>query len=276
MTVHGGAASAAATTTEATETAKAAAKPSAATEASSEPATERTDTTRPPASTAPASAEASSPSHTPRNEVDDEDQHDERNHVTAAGTCPPRSTPLHGPNALERDVASLGDTAHDALRTREQPFAIFTSPERGRHDVAARLSGEAVGDEALEFVADLDAHHPVLDRHHNQKPVVATALPDPSTVVLEHLHRVLVDVRVGRDGLDCCHDDDVAGRLLKRPDERLHLARARVVDDVREVVDRLRQLGRERLRLHGNCQHVRYDYGKRRSSHWWEPPTKIG
>ena len=60
--------------------------------------------------------------------------------------------------------------------------------------------------------------------------------------VLEELHRVLFD-RVGRRRLDRGDDDHVAARGLERADARVERLRARGVDDVREVVDRRRQVG---------------------------------
>ena len=107
--------------------------------------------------------------------------------------------------------------------------------------LAAGFAGKPVGDELLEVVADFDPHLPVVDGQQDQQPVVLAALADAAAAVLEHLDRVLADVGVRLERLHRGHDDDVAAGLLQRADQRVHLGLARRVDDVGEVVDRLRQ-----------------------------------
>src|SRR4030095_1104559 len=223
----------------ATEATKAAAEPSTSTEPSSESAAKGTDSARPPASATPTSSESPPSSHAPRDDVDHQEQHEQGHDEAATGSWLCRAPTLGRTNTLKGDIAALGDPADDALRACEQSLAVLAASERRRHVVATRLAGEAVGDERLELVADFNAHPPVLDRHENQQPVVATALANPPTAVLEHFHRVLIDVRVWRERVDRGYDDDVTGPLLERPDERLHRTRARIVDDASEIVDRL-------------------------------------
>ena len=85
----------------------------------------------------------------------------------------------------------------------------------GRHVLAACLSGEAVGDELFEVVAHLDPHLPVVDGEQDQNAVVASALADAATAVLEHLHGVFADIAVRFERGDRRDDDDVAARLLQ-------------------------------------------------------------
>ncbi len=72
--------------------------------------------------------------------------------------------------------------------------------KRGPDRLADRLAGEAVGDELLEVVADLDAHLAILDGDDDEQPVVLALLADPAAAVLEHLDGVFVDVRVRLEG----------------------------------------------------------------------------
>ena len=116
----------------------------------------------------------------------------------------------------------------------------------GRHDLAAGFAGEAVGDPLLEVVADLDFDAPLLDREQDEQAVVLALLADAAPVILEQLDRVVLDGGVRLDGRHRRDDDDVAGCLLQRADHPVHLRRARGIDHVREIVDRLGQLGQRR------------------------------
>ena len=66
-------------------------------------------------------------------------------------------------------------------------------------------------------------------------------------MVLEQLDRVLDDVTERLDRRDCRHDNDVAGRGLQRANHAVHLPGAFRIDDPREVVHWLSELG-ERVR----------------------------
>ena len=90
---------------------------------------------------------------------------DDERHDQAATRSRLRARAVAVPaNTLKRDIAPLGDPAHDSRRARKQPLSVVTAPEGRDHLFAARLAREAVGDERLELVSDLDAHLPILDR----------------------------------------------------------------------------------------------------------------
>src|SRR5262249_25693274 len=97
-------------------------------------------------------------------------------------------------NAVERDATSLRDAADNAFRTQTQTITKLTAAEIRRHDFAARLTGEPVGDELLEAIAGLDPDLTLLHGQHDQNAVVLALFTDALAVVLEQLHRVLVDV----------------------------------------------------------------------------------
>src|SRR6185437_14021669 len=127
-------------------------------------------------------------------------------------------------------------------RAREQAGAIVTTAELRRHRATYRFAREAVGDELLEVVADLYAYATIVDRDHDEQPIVFAFVADAASTVFEQLHRVLVDVGEGLEGAYGGDDDNVAARRLEREDAFRHLALAASVDDVCKVVDRCGQL----------------------------------
>ena len=127
------------------------------------------------------------------------------------------------------------------------PGPVLAAGEIRRHVVAAHLGGKAVGDEFLQVVAHLDLHAAIFYRQHHEQPVVFALVANATPAVLEHLHRVLTEVGVRRERLDCCDDYDVACCLLQRQDAPFNLGLARRIDDAREIVDGLCQLSWQRL-----------------------------
>src|SRR6185295_17697327 len=103
-------------------------------------------------------------------------------------------------HAFERDAATLRDAANDAFSTGAQSLAVAAVTKVRRHDLAARLAREAVGDPLLQVVADLNLRAALLDREQDQQAVVLPLLPDPFAVVGEQLDDVLPDVAVRFDG----------------------------------------------------------------------------
>ena len=115
--------------------------------------------------------------------------------------------------------------ADDALHAGQQPGAVVALPELRRHVVAADLAGEAVGDELLEVVADLDPHPPVLDGHQDEQ----RRCPCPSGRCRGRGSRTSSPRTrrcraYGCERLDGGDDDDVAAGALQRADERVHRA----------------------------------------------------
>src|SRR6185295_13031408 len=99
-------------------------------------------------------------------------------------------------HVLERDAAALGDAVDDPRRAREQPGAVVAAAELRRDHLPDGLAGEAVSDELLERVADLDVDAPVLHRDDDEEAVVLALDADPLAAVLEHLDGVFTDVAV--------------------------------------------------------------------------------
>ena len=177
-----------------------------------------------------------------RDEDPEADRHRKRRRIALARRR------LRRGHAIERDAAPLRDPLNDARRAGEQADAELAGAELRRH-APARFAGEAVGDELLEVVPDFDLDARFLHREQDQQPVVLALLPDAAPAVLEHLDGVFLGRGVRRDGRHRGDDDDVARLGLQLPDDLLHPPRAVGVDHVREVVDRLRQLGGKRRRL---------------------------
>src|SRR5947207_8405307 len=148
-----------------------------------------------------------------------------------------------------RDVALLCDVVDDPRRRLEQPGAVLLFPEGRRNRFADGLPGVAVGNELLEVVADFDGHLPVVLRDDDEEAVVFALVADAASAVLEHLDGVLVDAAVGLKGGHGGDDDGVAARGLQGADALVEVGAARGIDDVREVVHRVGQSRRCRLRV---------------------------
>ena len=162
-------------------------------------------------------------------------------HPGMASCCGRADLPRRS-DTLERDAAALGDASDDALGAGAQPCTVLTVPEERGHDLAARLAGEAVRDPLLQVVADFHPHPPFLECQQNQQAVVLALLADALAVVREQLDGVFLDVAVRLDRRHRGDDHDVARRGLEGADHPVHRARAVGVDDLGEIVDRLREL----------------------------------
>ena len=140
--------------------------------------------------------------------------------ITENGSCgwPSLAASARNSTPVQRDVAALRDPPDDPRRAGEQARAVAAAPELRRHELAAGLAGEAVGDPLLEAVADLDPDPPLLDRDEDQQAVVLALVADAAAVILEQLDGVLADVAVRLDGRHGGDDDDVAAGRLERAD----------------------------------------------------------
>src|SRR5262245_41049009 len=236
---------------ESTTTSEAAAPEATAPEATAEPTrpAERADAAAPAAPGA-ATPSARSPATTKqaRNRVDDNEQDEERHEDAAARPRSRRGRALRCRHTLQRDIATLRDPSDDSCHTSDETCAVVPFPEFRCDRLPDRLAGVAVGDELFELVAGSNLDLAIFDGDEHQQTVIASTLPDAAPVVLEHLHGVLADVPVRREGVDDGDDDHVPRRLLKRADHVVHLLLARRIDDAGEIVHRLRELRRRRLR----------------------------
>ena len=134
------------------------------------------------------------------------------------------------------------------VRAGEQPLPVLALTKRREDRFTDRLAGKAVGHESFEAVADFDPDLAILDRDDDQQAVVLAAIADAPSVVLEHLDGVFLDVGVGlKRGHGGDHDDIAAG-TLQGLNPSIELALARLVDHIREVVDRPGEGRRQRLR----------------------------
>jgi len=172
---------------------------------------------------------------------EDDDQQDDRPERKPACLTPGPLT--RDPDPFERDAAPLRDPSGDAFGAREKSRAVLPLAEQRRHELADRFAGEAVGDPLLELVPDLDFDLPLLDRDDDQQAVVPAAFADAAPVVLEQLDGILLDVRKRLDRRNGRDDDDVPGGCLQRAADAIDFGRVLRVEDVGEVVDRLRELG---------------------------------
>src|SRR5262249_48137124 len=152
--------SAAAAGPAAAETAEAAAS-AAAEPASAEAApAESSDAAGPvaPRTAAPVPA-APRPVGADENDDDEDDPEQRADRETAAGTgSPPRGLDGH---VWHDDAAPFRDAVDERGRSREQALAVAALAEL-RPDDVANFAGEAVRDDALEAVADLDAERAIL------------------------------------------------------------------------------------------------------------------
>jgi hypothetical protein len=224
-----------------------AAEPTA--ESAAEPAAKRTHAAVPaaPRSAAPAAAPATSPAA----RQDHDDDPDEQDDLPGSESARRLNGPPLPRHVLQFDAAPLGNAVDDPGRAGEQARRVVAVAELRPHHLANRLAGEAVGDELLEVVADLDAHLAFLERDHDQCAVVLALVPDPAAAVLEHPQRELVDVRVRLHRRYGGDDDHVAARLLQRANAPVELSFVRRVDGVAEVVDgRRERRGRRLLEPH--------------------------
>ena len=89
--------------------------------------------------------------------------------------------------------------------------------------LADRLSGDAVGDDCLDPVADLDPDPAILDRDEDEDAVVLALATDTLAAVLEHLDRVFVHVGIRLRLVARRDDHGVAARALERSDAPLEL-----------------------------------------------------
>ena len=154
-----------------------------------------------------------------------------------------RGTPLSStlrPSAI-RPMMRVG--ARDRARPRTGRCGTA-----GAMYVAAGLAGEAVGDPLFEAVADFDPDPPLLHRDEDQQrrcPCRASPMPRPrfsnSLTAYSRMSRTAPTVSTV-----ATTTTSPAGRL-QRADHRVELLFVGRVDDVGEVVDRLRQLGKRRL-----------------------------
>src|SRR5262249_46731257 len=170
---------------------------------------------------------------------DDEDDPEQRaDRETAARTgSPPRGLDGH---VWHDDAAPFRDAVDERGRSREQALAVAALAEL-RPDDVANFAGEAVRDDALEAVADLDAERAILHGDDDEDAVVLALVADAASAVLEHLDGVLVDAAVRLERRHGGDDDGVAGGVAQRADAAIELGPARRIDDVREVVHRVRQ-----------------------------------
>src|SRR5688572_31626780 len=238
------------------------AKPAAEAAAPAETAAERSDPAVPAAPRSGTPSAAAPPARAAGDRIDHHEQNEDRHDDRKARLFVTRRAFGGWRYSLQRDVASFGNPADDARHAGEQARAIVASAELRRHLFPADLAGEAVGDEFLEVVSDLHPDFPVLDGEQNEQPVVLALLADAAAAVLEHLHRVLVDVGVRGKGVDGGDDHHVAACLLQGPDERVHGGCALRIDDAGEVVDRPCQLGGELLLLCASrtrCNHEEHE-----------------
>ena len=129
-------------------------------------------------------------------------------------------------HAVERDAAASARCGRrSASVPASRPGAVSPVPEVRRHDLAAGLAGEAVGDALLEVVADLDPDlRAPSARARISSPLSLPFSPMPRAVVLEHLDGVLADVAVRLERRHRGDDDDVAAGRLQRADQPVELA----------------------------------------------------
>src|SRR5688572_7987712 len=178
-------------------------------------------------------------------------QHDEKHEQRQQQAAPTPGVAHVDPRCRtigQLDPTAFRDPIHQPRDARYQALAVLALAKERHHVEAADLAGEAVGDELLQLVADLDPHLPVGDGHDHQQPVVLALLADAAAAVLEHLDRVLLQVGVVRlVGVHGGHHEGVAGAALEAQDHRFERPGAGAVDHVGKVVDRPGQLGRQRL-----------------------------
>ena len=112
--------------------------------------------------------------------------------------------------------------------TPAEPGAVVALPESRRHLLADRLAGEAVGDELLQVVADLDLNLAILDRdEHEQAVVLAASDRCPCRDSRTSSPRIRVDVLYPASESTVATTTTSPRRLLQRADQRLQLTRAR-------------------------------------------------
>src|SRR5206468_514511 len=131
------------------------------------------------------------------NANDDDRQHDEADHLVHGDLVLADVSRFRLRHAVEGDVTNLRDAPDQAQYAGFESTAIVALFEGRHHELTARLARVPVGDDLFEVVADLDPDAPLLEREQDENAVVLALVADPAPAVLEHLHRVVADVRLG-------------------------------------------------------------------------------
>ena len=92
----------------------------------------------------------------------------------------------------------LLDDINDPRDAVADAAVVVVVAEARNELLADDLSGEAVRQDALETVADLDTHFALARRHQDEHAVILLRLPDAP--LLEQADRVIVDGNASSDG----------------------------------------------------------------------------
>ena len=123
--------------------------------------------------------------------------------ATQRGTSSPLLLSLNFASSSGVRTCCFSTTCEDAADAVANAAGIIAVAESRRELFADDLAGEAVGQHALEAIADLDAHLALVRRDQDQDAVILLGLTDAP--LLEQPGRVLLDRhaierRHGRDG----------------------------------------------------------------------------